>query len=199
MPSGEIALDKVMSDEQVPAGELVLSSGGDRIFPKGLAIGRVSRVSSGSDNFLNIQVRPTANLSKLEEVLIVTKIDERQATPEQAGPVRAADVLAERLPSVPPKPAEPAGTAAPGTAPQPGAAVQGKPAQAKPPQSKPAQPKPKAPEQGDSSAPVLHKPITSAPSTSTTEPADAATGATKVPQKPATEPEAQPSTQEPPQ
>src|SRR6266850_7512384 len=107
MPSGEIALEKVMSDEEVPAGELVLSSGGDRIFPK---------VRPGSDLFLNIQVKPTANLSKLEEVLIVTKIDERQATPEQSGPVRAADVLAERLPTVPPKPAEAGGSAATGAA-----------------------------------------------------------------------------------
>src|SRR5882757_4319200 len=64
MPSGEIALEKVMSDEQVPAGELVLTSGGDRIFPKGLPIGRVVRVRPGSDLFLNIQVKPTANLSK---------------------------------------------------------------------------------------------------------------------------------------
>jgi rod shape-determining protein MreC len=187
-----------MSDEQVPAGELVLSSGGDRIFPKGLAIGRVSRVSPGSDNFLNIQVKPTAYLSKLEEVLIVTKIDERQATPEQAGPARAADVLAERLPSVPPKPAE-AGTAATGSVPQPGAGVEVKPAQ-----PKPLQPKPKPPAlAGDASgAPVGHRPITSVPSTSTATPSDAGTGATKAPQKPAkptTEPEPQPPVQEPPQ
>src|SRR5258707_12143288 len=131
MPSGEIALEKVMSDEQVPAGELVLSSGGDRVFPKGLPIGRVVKVRPGSDLFLNIQVKPTANLSKLEEVLIVTKIDERQATPEQTGPVRAADILAERLPTVPPKPAEAAGTAATGAAPHPGAVVEGKPSQPK--------------------------------------------------------------------
>jgi rod shape-determining protein MreC len=204
MPSGEIALEKVMSDEQVPVGELVLSSGGDRVFPKGLAIGRVSRVSPGSDNFLNIQVKPTANLSKLEEVLIVTKIDERQATPEQAGPVRAADVLAERLPSVPPKPAEASGTAVAGSAPPPGVVVEGKPAQSKLAPPKPSQPKPKASAlAGDaSSAPAVRKPITSAPSTSTAEPADAGTGAAKVtqkPAKPATETEPHPPAQEPPQ
>src|SRR6202166_852592 len=53
MPSGEIALERIMTDEQVPAGELVLTSGGDRIFPKGLPIGRVTKVSTGSDLFLN--------------------------------------------------------------------------------------------------------------------------------------------------
>ena len=36
-PAGEIVLEKVMSDETVPVGELVLTSGGDRIFPEGPA------------------------------------------------------------------------------------------------------------------------------------------------------------------
>lgn len=107
MPSGEVGLERVMSDEQVQPGEIILTSGGDRIFPKGLPLGRVANVSPGNDLFLNIRVKPAANLSKLEEVLVVTKIDERQATPDQAGPMRAADILAERLPTVPPKPPEP--------------------------------------------------------------------------------------------
>ncbi|MFZ0477583.1 MAG: rod shape-determining protein MreC [Terriglobales bacterium] len=103
-PSGDVVLEKVMSDETVPVGEQVLTSGGDGIFPKGLPVGTVTRVSPGGDLFLNIRVRPTADLSRLEEVLVVTKIDERQAEPEQGGPARAVDILAERLPTVPPKP-----------------------------------------------------------------------------------------------
>ena len=112
-PAGEVTLEKVMSDETVAPGELVLTSGGDRIFPKGLPIGTVTRVSSGSEGFLNIRLKPAADLSKLEEVLVVTRIDERQAEPEKSNPGRAVDILAERLPSVPPKPENaPAGTAA---------------------------------------------------------------------------------------
>src|SRR5271165_2889522 len=103
-PSGEVVLEKVMSDETVPEGELVLTSGGDGIFPKGLVAGRVKKVTPGSELFLNIRVRPAADLSKLEEVLVVTKIDERQAEPEQTGTARAVDILAERLPTVPSKP-----------------------------------------------------------------------------------------------
>jgi len=103
-PSGEVMLEKVMSDETVATGDLVLTSGGDGIFPKGLPVGTVTKVTPGSDLFLNIRVRPAANLNRLEEVLVVTKIDERQAEPEQAGPMRAVDILAERLPTVPPKP-----------------------------------------------------------------------------------------------
>jgi rod shape-determining protein MreC len=102
-PAGEVVIEKVMSDESVPPGELVRTSGGDGIFPKGLPVGSVTKASPGSDLFLNIRVRPAANLSKLEEVLVVTRIDERQAEPDQTGAARAVDILAERLPSVPPK------------------------------------------------------------------------------------------------
>lgn len=102
-PSGEVVLEKVMSDETVSPGDSVLTSGGDGIFPKGLPVGTVTKVSPGNDLFLNIRVRPAANLSRLEEVLVVTKIDDRQAQPEQAGPMRAVDILAERLPTVPAK------------------------------------------------------------------------------------------------
>jgi rod shape-determining protein MreC len=203
LPSGEVALDRVLSDEQVPPGELALTSGGDRIFPKGLPIGRVSKVSSGNDFFLNIRVKPTANLSKLEEVLIVTKVDERQATPDQTGPVRAADVLAERLPSEPPKPPEATGATSGGAAPQPGAA----------PESKPAQPKPKAMAPAGSTpttAPVTRKPTTPAPSAgaaaqTTTSGTATAAKASEKSVKPAAEPKPpveskpQPPTQDNPQ
>ena len=105
--AGEVVLEKVMNDEAVQAGDIVRTSGGDRIFPKGMPVGVVTRVSNGtgSDLFLNIRVRPAASLSKLEEVLVVTKVVEKEPTPSEAGPVRAADILAQRLPSVPDKPA----------------------------------------------------------------------------------------------
>jgi rod shape-determining protein MreC len=101
---GEIALERVMSDEQVPAGETVLTSGGDQIFPKGLPVGTVSEVGSGKDLFLNIKIKPAANLSKLEEVLVLVEKQERRPIAEDGVRVRAADILAQRLPSVPNKP-----------------------------------------------------------------------------------------------
>jgi rod shape-determining protein MreC len=117
-PAGEVVLEKIMNDEAVQTGDVVRTSGGDRIFPKGLPIGVVTRVSNGtgSDLFLNVRVRPAANLSKLEEVLVVTRVEERVPTPAETGPVRAADILSQRLPSVPDKPA-----AEPGNPPAEGA------------------------------------------------------------------------------
>ena len=118
-PNGELLLDHVMSDEQVAPGETVVSSGGDQIFPKGLPLGTVTKVSPGREMFLNILVKPAADLSRVEEVLVVTEKQEREPVAESGGRVRAADILAQRLPSVPDKPAmvaatTPAGTAASG-------------------------------------------------------------------------------------
>jgi rod shape-determining protein MreC len=104
-PNGEVVLERVMSDEQVPPGEAVVTSGGDRIFPKGLPVGTVTKVGAGKELFLDIRVRPAARLSKLEEVLVVVEKQEEQPVAQDAVRVRAADILAQRLPSVPVKPA----------------------------------------------------------------------------------------------
>ena len=104
-PAGEVVLEKVMTDNQVQPGEKVLTSGGDQIFPKGMPVGFVSRVSPGAELFLNIRVRPAANLSKLEEVLVITQKEDRAPAAAASEQVRAVDVLAQRLPSVPPRPA----------------------------------------------------------------------------------------------
>ena len=122
--NGELVLERVMSDETVVAGDTVLSSGGDQIFPKGLPVGTVTKVGPGKEMFLSIKVKPAADLSRLEEVLVVTEKQEREAVAE-SGRVRAADILARRLPSVPDQPAAgagPAGVAA-GAKPQPAGAA----------------------------------------------------------------------------
>jgi rod shape-determining protein MreC len=121
-PNGELVMDRVMSDETVTSGETLLSSGGDRIFPKGLRLGTVTKVSPGHEMFLTIQVKPAADLSRVEEVLVVTEKQEIGPVAQSGSNLRAADILAQRLPSVPEKPAavasaSPAGSsvASPGT------------------------------------------------------------------------------------
>ena len=100
--SGELLLNYVMSDEKVTPGEQVLTSGGDRVFPKGMPLGTVTQVSPGTELFLSIRVKPAAQISKLEEVLVITKIVEKEpeAGAAATGPVRAADILAQRLPTI---------------------------------------------------------------------------------------------------
>ncbi|HKM45947.1 MAG TPA: rod shape-determining protein MreC [Terriglobales bacterium] len=189
--AGEVTLEKVMSDENVPAGELVLTSGGDGIFPKGLLVGRVTKVGSGSELFLNIRVRPAADLSRLEEVLVVTKIDERQALPEQTGAARAVDILAGRLPSVPSKPesaekGDAAGVVAPTTT---TAGSDAKLKAVSPPAS------------ASSGAPAVRKTAASSPGTGSANSSGTSTNAVKAPPKPVkavVEPKPQPAVEDSP-
>lgn len=161
--SGELVLDKVMPDEAVKPGDRVLTSGGDQIFPKGLLVGTVSKVSKGSD-FLQIAVKPAAALTHLEEVLVITKQEQREtASPTQG--MRAADILAQRLPSVPDKPPAP-----PKPAPAKVATTSPNAATSNPAASNPAAAGPATPDPGGSQAkPAVTKPKPANPATLTTE------------------------------
>ncbi|HKR97731.1 MAG TPA: rod shape-determining protein MreC, partial [Candidatus Angelobacter sp.] len=100
---GELQITDVMSDEKVDAGEQVVTSGGDRIFPKGLAVGTVISAVPDRDNdpFLNIRIKPAADLRRLEEVMVVTKVAETEPAVTSSTSLRAADILSQRLPSIP--------------------------------------------------------------------------------------------------
>ena len=75
---GEVILERVMSDETVAARR---NSPYQRrrcdLSQKGLPIGTVTKVNRTPESFLSIQVKPSVNLSKLEEVLVVTERQER--------------------------------------------------------------------------------------------------------------------------
>jgi rod shape-determining protein MreC len=176
-PAGEVVLEKIMNDEAVQPGDIVRTSGGDRIFPKGLPVGTVTRVSNGtgSDLFLSIRMRPAANLSKLEEVLVVTKLEEKDMTPAEAAPVRAADILSQRLPSVPDKPA----TQAAPVANEGVKAIQAAPLP-KGPDKNPGAPQPNAMKTGDAVAAPVVRTQTAAPP-KVTAPAASAANSNAVP------------------
>ncbi len=100
-PAGETMLEKIMPDEDVQPGDRMITTGGDGIFPKGLPVGQVVKVTR-ADPFLQIRLHPAADLNRLEEVLVITKLQEvAPAAGEVAGAQRAADILAARLPGVP--------------------------------------------------------------------------------------------------
>jgi rod shape-determining protein MreC len=108
--SGQLVLDKIMAEEEVKPGDRVLTSGGDQIFPKGLPVGTVSDIRRGGE-FLQVTIRPAAELNHLEEVLVITQKLEREPSVAGRAQVRAADILAQRLPSVPDAQANAPGTA----------------------------------------------------------------------------------------
>jgi rod shape-determining protein MreC len=103
---GELMINGVMSDEKVDVGEAVVTSGGDRVYPKGLPVGTVTDFKNDAElgPFLAIKIKSAANLDRLEEVLVVTRIA-ADAPVVTSDPHRTAEILAQRLPSVT-KPAE---------------------------------------------------------------------------------------------
>jgi rod shape-determining protein MreC len=141
----------------VQPGEPLVTSGGDRVFPKGLPIGTVSNVSVGHNLFLDIKVKPAVDLNRLEEVLVIT--DQKPRAPDAIGlgAIRASDILAGHLPGVPvappvpaPQTVSPAAPAAPKPASPSGDHPKPKPAAAVPgtasPSANPPKPKPPASE-----------------------------------------------------
>ncbi len=99
-------ITNIMADEKVEPGDEVLTSGGDSVFPPGLPVGTVERVSPDRDRdfFLSIQIKPAADLSRLEEVLVVTRIESTvpalKIEEAASGDERVADKLAEHLPTI---------------------------------------------------------------------------------------------------
>ncbi|MGH9684919.1 MAG: rod shape-determining protein MreC [Candidatus Acidiferrales bacterium] len=63
-------MEYVVNDENVHRGEEILTSGEDRIFPKGLLVGTVESANPGNP-FQIIRVQPAARLDRLEDVLIL--------------------------------------------------------------------------------------------------------------------------------
>lgn len=147
--SGDLQLANILSDEKVEPGERVLTSGGDRVFPKGLPLGTVAELLPRTDLFLNIRLTPAARISRLEEVLIITQVDERAPAAAELPAARAADVLAQRLPSVSkPEPAAEKSTPGGQPAARPKPAPAANPAQQQAP-PKPAETRPEATTVGD--------------------------------------------------
>ena len=77
----------VGNDDEVSVGQRVVTSGMDRIFPKDLPVGTITQVKAGGQ-YKQIRVRPSANLEKLEEVIVLQTTDPfvlKQDAPPKAG------------------------------------------------------------------------------------------------------------------
>lgn len=70
------SLDYVLKTSDVRVGDQVVTSGLDRVFPKGIHVGEVIEVKDAPEElFKNIKVRPSVDFSKLEEVLVLLRED----------------------------------------------------------------------------------------------------------------------------
>ena len=62
----------VTRETPVKVGDVAITSGMDRVFPKGLVVGTVSEVNVQTGGlFQTVEVRPAVDFSRLEEVLVI--------------------------------------------------------------------------------------------------------------------------------
>lgn len=111
-PDGEVQISNLTPDERIKPGERVITSGGDQVFPRGLPVGVITRIMMDPQHqpYTIITIKPAANLQQLEEVLVITgtsndlpaaaQKDAALAETLAADNKRAADLIAERLPSL---------------------------------------------------------------------------------------------------
>jgi rod shape-determining protein MreC len=92
--NGAAKIDYVPTGQKVETGEMFYTSGEDRIFPKGLPVGKVTAVKEGS-NFQDISVDPTGVETAPEEVLVIVDPvhQEIPETPSADAPVFLAPDL----------------------------------------------------------------------------------------------------------
>ncbi len=61
-------------DEEVKKGDILITSGLDSLFPKGIPVGYISKLNkTGSGLFQSIEVTPFVDNRRIEEVVIITK------------------------------------------------------------------------------------------------------------------------------
>jgi rod shape-determining protein MreC len=82
--SGAAKVDYVPTGQKVEVGELFYTSGEDRVFPRGLLVGKVTGVSEGTD-FQAISVQPSGADAAPEEVLVIVNPN-HQEIPEAPAP-----------------------------------------------------------------------------------------------------------------
>jgi rod shape-determining protein MreC len=109
----------ILADNRIQPGEHVLTAGGDQIFPRGLPVGVVEKVNRDTErgSFINVVIKPAADLQHLDEVLVITSLDPHLSAQQMAdlktsedlkGAEAAADLqrkkvaaeMAERLPNL---------------------------------------------------------------------------------------------------
>lgn len=101
-------MEYVSNDVKVDAGEPVLTSGQDRIFPKDLPVGIVADVKPDKHSpFQVISVKPAAHLDQLEEVLVLLSRDEFVPVKNADAPAGNPPTAAKASPAAAATPASP--------------------------------------------------------------------------------------------
>ena len=82
----EMRLNYLAGGADVVAGDIVVTSGIDGIYPKGFVVGQIESVERGTGGLGAITLRPAVDFSSLEAVLVVTAPSRSDDSEPAAGP-----------------------------------------------------------------------------------------------------------------
>jgi rod shape-determining protein MreC len=91
-------MEYVINEEKLQLGDVIVTSGEDRIFPKDLLIGIVGSVKPGNP-FQTISVQPAARLDRLEDVIVL--LSQQELAPKKTEESSAGAGASAAAPSVP--------------------------------------------------------------------------------------------------
>jgi rod shape-determining protein MreC len=87
--SDDLRMEYVPGSAELKAGDVVVTSGIDGIYPKGFVIGQIQSVRRGAGEYSDIVIKPAVDFSSLEAVLVVlTPPDATADTQGTAGKAR---------------------------------------------------------------------------------------------------------------
>lgn len=78
-----LEMEYVPGTADIKAGDRVVTSGIDGIYPKGFLIGQIESVQRGAGDYTSVVVRPAVELSALEAVLVVSSAPESGAEDQE--------------------------------------------------------------------------------------------------------------------
>src|SRR3982074_506840 len=84
-----LSMKYIPTDDTVNVGEHVVTSGMDRIFPRDLPVGVVTEIKTARP-FQQVRVRPSPNLQRLEEVIVLLTLHPLEQKKEPAAPSAVA-------------------------------------------------------------------------------------------------------------
>jgi rod shape-determining protein MreC len=83
LDDGQCELQNISSSESIEVGETVITSGLDRIYPKGLVVGRVERLEVDPNaSWHKIIIKPSAPVDRIEQVFVLL-VDHKDLTVEE--------------------------------------------------------------------------------------------------------------------
>jgi len=77
-----LTLNNIATTSTVAPGDWIESAGIDGIYPRGIPIGRVESVARGSKLFLEVRVAPSADFTRLTDLLLLSPSPATQENPE---------------------------------------------------------------------------------------------------------------------